>query len=233
MQSLLSAGETWRGNLDYPGRDGTNTLVASFSKLPPLNLESRLDYLIKYPHGCAEQTTSSSFPQLYLDKVLLLEDKQKADIRTNVNGGIERVLGMQLMSGGFSYWPGESVVNDWCSSYIGHFLLEARRSGYEVRTSALKSWVNYQKNATAQWQVNSNKFTEQAYRLYTLALAGEADLGSMNRLRSHKLPFQAGWRLAAAYWLAGQRDTARNMIKGLALPERDYRELSATFGSTP
>jgi len=232
LQTLLSAGETWKGNLEYPGREGTNTLVASFSRLPPLNLESRLGYLIKYPHGCAEQTTSGSFPQLYLDKVLLLDDKQKAEIRTNVNGGIERVLGMQLLSGGFSYWPGESSVNDWCSSYVGHFLLEARRAGYEVRTTALKSWVNYQKNAAAQWQVSSNKHTEQAYRLYTLALAGEADLGSMNRLRSHKLPFQASWRLAAAYWLAGQRDTARNMIKGLALPERDYRELSATFGST-
>jgi len=232
LQSMLSAGETWKGNLDYPGRDGTNTLVASFSRLPPLNLESRLNYLIKYPHGCIEQTTSGAFPQLYLDKVLLLDDKQKAEIRTNVSGGIERVLGMQLMSGGFSYWPGESVVNDWCSSYVGHFLLEARRSGYEVRTSAIKNWISYQKNASAQWQVSSNKFTEQAYRLYTLALAGEADLGSMNRLRSHKLPFQASWRLAAAYWLAGQRDTARNMIKGLALPERDYRELSATFGST-
>jgi uncharacterized protein YfaS (alpha-2-macroglobulin family) len=231
LQNLVSAGETWRGNLEYPGRDGTNTLVASFSRLPPLNLESRLDFLVKYPHGCAEQTTSGSFPQLYLDKVLLLDDKRKAEIRTNINAGIERVLGMQLMSGGFSYWPGESVVNDWCSSYVGHFLLEARRSGYEVRANAVKSWVNYQKNAASQWQSNSNKYTEQAYRLYTLALAGEADLGSMNRLRSHKLPFQASWRLAAAYWHAGQRDTARSMIKGLSLPEGEYRELSATFGS--
>jgi uncharacterized protein YfaS (alpha-2-macroglobulin family) len=232
LQSLVSPGETWRGSLEYPGMDGTNTLAASFSRLPPLNLELRLDFLIRYPHGCAEQTTSGSFPQLYLDKVLLLDDKKKAEIRTNINGGIERVLGMQLMSGGFSYWPGESVVNDWCSSYIGHFLLEARRSGYEVRTSAVRSWVNYQKNAASQWQSNSNKFTEQAYRLYTLALAGEADIGSMNRLRSHKLPFQASWRLAAAYWHAGQRDTARNMIKGLSLPEGEYRELSATFGSS-
>jgi len=110
--------------------------------------------------------------------------------------------------------------------------LEARRLGYEVRTTAIRNWINYQKNAAAQWQASGNKHTEQAYRLYTLALAGEADLGSMNRLRSHKLPFQASWRLAAAYWVAGQRDTARNMIKGLALPEKDYRELSSTFGST-
>jgi len=231
-QNLVAAGETWRGNLDYPGRNGTNTLVASFSRLPPLNLESRLEFLISYPHGCLEQTTSASFPQLYLDKVMQLDDKRKAEIQNNINGGIERVLGMQLMSGGFSYWPGESAVNDWASSYAGHFLLEARKAGFQVRESAIRSWINYQKNTSALWQAGSRRFTEQAYRLYTLALAGDADLGSMNRLRSQSsMPVQAVWRLAAAYWHAGQRDTARGMVRGLSLPSETYRELSATFGS--
>jgi uncharacterized protein YfaS (alpha-2-macroglobulin family) len=232
VQNLVSPGETWRGNIDFPGREGSNTLVASFSRLPPLNLESRLDYLIRYPHGCVEQTTSGAFPQLYLDKLLVLNDTRKAEIRTNINAGIERLLGMQIMSGGFSYWPGESAAHDWASSYVGHFLLEAKRAGYSVRDSALKSWIHYQKNVSALWQASSEKYTEQAYRLYTLALAGEADLGSMNRLRSYKLPVQATWRLAAAYWHAGQRDTARNMIRGLSLPQGNYRELSATFGSS-
>ncbi|MCL2440429.1 MAG: MG2 domain-containing protein [Treponema sp.] len=231
VQNLVAPGETWRGTLTYPGRDGSNTLVASFSRLPPLNLESRLEFLLRYPHGCLEQTTSTVFPQLYLDKVLSLNDTRLAEIRSNINAGIERVLGMQLASGGFSYWPGESSVNDWSSSYVGHFLLEARRAGYVVRESALRSWINYQKNTAALWQ-SGGKYLEQAYRLYTLALAGEADLGSMNRLRSHRLPFQASWRLAAAYWHAGQRETARSMVRGLAVPQEEYRELSATFGST-
>ena len=231
IYSLISPGETWKGNLAYPGRDGTNTLVAGFSKLPPLNLESRLNFLINYPHGCVEQTTSGAFPQLYLDKVLSLDESRRSAIRTNINAGIERLLSMQIASGGFSYWPGESIANDWGSSYAGHFLLEARRSGYLVRDGALKNWVGYQKNAAAAWKTGAGKYTEQAYRLYTLALAGEADLGSMNRLRSQKLPLQASWRLSAAYWHAGQRDVARNMIRGLSLPEGNYRELSATFGS--
>jgi hypothetical protein len=231
VQNLVAPGESWNGNLVYPGREGTNSLIAGFSRLPPLNLESRLEFLINYPHGCLEQVTSGVFPQLYLDRVLLLDEGRKAEIRTNINGGIERVLGMQLMSGGFSYWPGESAANDWSSSYVGHFLLEARRAGYQVRDSAIRSWINYQRNIAALWQASSGRFTEQAYRLYTLALAGEADIGSMNRLRSHRLPVQASWRLAAAYWYAGQRDTARNMINGLTIPQGNYRELSATFGS--
>jgi len=232
VYSLISPGQTYRGELAYPGREGTNTLIASFSRFPPLNLESRLEFLIRYPHGCVEQTTSGAFPQLYLDKVLEMDQARIAEIRTNVNAGIERVLGMQLMSGGFSYWPGESAANDWCSSYVGHFLLEARRAGYVVNDNAIRSWIRYQRNAAALWQANSGRFTEQAYRLFTLALAGEADLGSMNRLRSQSLPLQASWRLAAGYWHAGQRDTARNMIRGLSMPQGNYRELSGTFGSS-
>ncbi|MDR0313032.1 MAG: alpha-2-macroglobulin [Treponema sp.] len=233
VYSLISPGETWRGNLDYPGRSGTNTLIMGFSRLPPLNLESRLQYLISYPHGCVEQTTSAAFPQLYLDKILDMDSERLAAIRTNINAGIERLSGMQVTSGGFAYWPGDQSAHDWASSYVGHFLLEAKKAGYTVRDSVIRNWVIYQKNVAAQWQARNGRYVEQAYRLYTLALAGEADLGSMNRLREQRdLPMQARWRLAAAYWYAGQRDTARNMVSTLSMPETEYRELSGTFGSS-
>ena len=233
VNGMISPGETWRGNIDYPGRAGTNNLIASFSRLPPINLESRLNYLIAYPHGCVEQTTSAAFPQLYLDKVLSIDGNYLAQIRTNVNAGIQRLAGFQNSAGGFTYWPGESEANDWCSSYVGHFLLEARRAGYTVPDNIIRNWLRYQKNQAALWQARSERYTEQAYRLYTIALAGEADLGSMNRLRDQRaMPVQARWRLASAYWYAGQRDIARSMIRGLAFPEGKYRELSGTFGST-
>jgi alpha-2-macroglobulin len=50
----------------------------------------------------------------------------------------------------------------------------------------------------------------QAYRLYTLALAGHPDLGAMNRLKEFgNLSNDAKWRLAAAYGLAGQAEAAK------------------------
>jgi uncharacterized protein YfaS (alpha-2-macroglobulin family) len=233
VNGLVLPGESWRGDLDYPGREGTNILTASFSRLPPLNLESRLNYLITYPHGCIEQTTSGAFPQLYLDKVLSLDGNRLAQIRTNVNAGIQKIIRFQNATGGFSYWPGDPEVHDWSSSYAGHFLLEARRAGYTVPDIVIKNWLHYQKDRAALWKTDNERFIEQAYRLYTIALAGEADLGSMNRLREQRnMPLQARWRLAAAYWHAGQRDTARSMTRGLSFPEGTYRELSGTFGST-
>ncbi|MDR1025679.1 MAG: alpha-2-macroglobulin [Treponema sp.] len=229
---LLAPGETWPLSIDFPGKQGSNMGIAEFSRLPPLNLEARLSYLIAYPHGCVEQTTSSVFPQLYLDKTLPLDEKRLVEIRTNITAGIERLALFQIPAGGFSYWPESGEAHDWGTSYAGHFLLEARKAGYPVSQDTIDRWVRFQKNRAGAWQGRSGNQAEQAYRLYTLALAGEADLGSMNRLREQQnLSPQALWRLAAAYWYAGQRDTARNMASRLDTQVDDYRELSGTFGS--
>ena len=230
--NLLLPGETWQGNLAYPGREGTNTLTASFSRLPPVNLERRLNFLITYPHGCLEQTTSGAFPQLYLSRILDLDQTRTAEIEANVAAAIRRLAVFQTATGGFSFWPNEIDAHDWGTSYAGHFLLEARRAGYAVPDNLINGWLQFQKNRAALWQTRNEMFTEQAYRLYTIALAGSADLGSMNRLRDRRdIPLQAQWRLAAAYWLAGQRDTARTMIRELPFPGEVRRELSGTFAS--
>ncbi|MDR3144815.1 MAG: alpha-2-macroglobulin, partial [Treponema sp.] len=230
--SLVSPGAVWTGTLEFPGRPGTNTGVIEFSRLPPLNLEERLEYLVAYPHGCIEQTTSAVFPQLYLDRALSLDAGRVAQIRGNITAGIDRLAGFQTAGGGFGYWPGDGSAHDWGTSYAGHFLLEARRAGYAVSAALVKNWTAFQKQRAGLWSSRNGSDVDQAYRLYTLALAGEADLGSMNRLREQRsLSPAAAWRLAAAYWIAGQRETARSMVRGLATSVADYRELSETFGS--
>jgi uncharacterized protein YfaS (alpha-2-macroglobulin family) len=127
----------------------------------------------------------------------------------------------------------EGAAHDWGSNYAGHFLIEAKRAGYAVPASLIENWIGFQRGRAAGWSGRDNSQLDQAYRLYTLALAGSGDLGSMNRLREQReLNPAAAWRLAAAYWYAGQRDTARSMIKRLDTGISDYRELSGTFGSS-
>ena len=55
-----------------------------------MNLQKRLDYLIEYPHGCIEQTTSAVFPQLVLNQLTDLDDYKKAQVDKNVKAGITR-----------------------------------------------------------------------------------------------------------------------------------------------
>jgi uncharacterized protein YfaS (alpha-2-macroglobulin family) len=233
---LIGAGESGFPVVYLPGEEGTNAAKVELSRLPSLGLETRLDSLVSYPHGCVEQTTSAVFPQLYLEAALSLTDGRRAQIRNNINAGIERLAGFQTPSGGFAYWPADAEANSWGTNYAGHFLLEAKKAGFLIPFT-LDKWVDYQRAAANQYSTNNTSggaqaALEQAYRLYTLALAGNPELGAMNRLReARNLPSLASWQLAAAYWYAGQRDGARTLVKELSVEVAVYRELSGTFGS--
>src|SRR5688572_16020466 len=122
----------------------------------------------------------------------------------------------QLPSGGFGYWPGDAGSQDWTTSWAGHFLLEAKRAGFVVPDATLSAWTEYQKRAAATWyDIGESSTLVQAYRLYTLALAGSPDLASMNRLKEQSsLDPLAEARLAAAYALAGQAKVAAGMLDG-------------------
>jgi alpha-2-macroglobulin len=91
LDAVLEAGKTWTGSVVPVGMAGTNTSVLEVSSLPPVNLGQRMRYLLQYPYGCIEQTTSSVFPQLYLDKVKALTEEEKNVIQRNVKAGVERL----------------------------------------------------------------------------------------------------------------------------------------------
>ena len=86
------------------------------------------------------------------------------------------------------------------------------------------SWLRYQKDAAQQWNprqamsrahyapdlVDAARYA-QAYRLYTLALAGQPEIGAMNRLRENSLALAGErWMLASTYKLAGKPDVAQS-----------------------
>ena len=91
-----------------------------------------MDYLIEYPHGCIEQTTSAVFPQLVLNQLTDLADYRKAQVDKNVKAGIATLQNFQTPDGGFSYWPGGNESDEWGTNYAGHFLIEAQDHGYTV-----------------------------------------------------------------------------------------------------
>lgn len=69
---VIEPGKSWNPSILFKGIEGTNKATVEISSIPAMGLEKRLDYLIQYPHGCIEQTTSSVFPQLFVGNLLLL-----------------------------------------------------------------------------------------------------------------------------------------------------------------
>ncbi len=234
VDKAVNKGEKWQQNIKLPGIAETNKVMLEVSRIPPLNLGQRLNYLIRYPHGCVEQVTSSVFPQLYLDKFLELSPEKQDEIQKNINAGIEKLRMFQSLDGGFGYWPGTERAGEWASNYAGHFLIEAGNMGYLLPPGLMDQWKKFQRGKTLSWVKGSSRSELiQAYRLFTLALAGSMELGAMNRLREMpNLPIAARWRLAAAYHTAGQPEVAQQIIKDTSVEVPFYQELSNTYGSS-
>lgn len=232
----LAPGQQWKTTASPIGVPATSTAVVEISSVPSMNLQKRLNYLIQYPHGCIEQTTSAVFPQLVLNQLTDLDDYKKAQIDRNIKAGIVKLQNFQRPDGSFSYWPGINDADEWGTNYAGNFLVEAQNNGYLVSDYLLQQWKNYQRGKANSWVPSTTNFyggdLSQAYRLYTLALAKAPELGAMNRLKEFKyLSPEAKWRLAAAYQLMGQSNTALDLISGLPTSFDNRPTPGITFGS--
>jgi len=238
-KAVLQPGESKTLRITPNGMLNTNTTYFEISRGPQINLENRMDYLLGYPHGCLEQTTSKLFPQLFLGNLTSLTQKQKDDIEYNVREGMRKYSNFQTVSGDFNYWPGGSYSNQWSNSYAGHFLVEAKKMGYNVPSALYSQWLKAQKNHAKETGNQKGYEGTDAYTLYTLAIAGEADFNAMNRLKEKLASKQssssnhrvARWLLASAYAHVGVEDAALELINlggNLAL---EYEWSGYTYGS--
>jgi hypothetical protein len=229
---IINPKDTKALNWETFGVNGSNKAVLEVSSFPSIDFEKRLTYLIQYPHGCLEQTTSSVFPQLYLADVVELDANQKEKTQKHINAGIMKLGGFQLSNGGFAYWQGNQTADDWATSYVGHFLIEAEAKGYAVPIGFKQKWIGYQANIARTWRVNSSNDLAQSYRLYTLALAKAPEVSAMNRLKESKdLSQEAKLRLAITYAIIGQKSTANQLMSTAFSSEIKEKNYYNYYGS--
>ena len=205
----------------------------TISSSPILAIDERLQWLIRYPYGCVEQTTSSVFPQLFISKLSYEKNFDMKEITKNINSGIARLSRFQLNDGSFSYWLGGSDSNLWATNYVGHFLINAKDRGYYIPNDMYEKWLRYSKQQAKNY---SGDIDLKAYTLYLLALAGEPDISEMNLMYENyldKLLVPSQWYLAAAYKLSGDEKMAREIGDKLSIeiPKASYEYYSSSYGS--
>jgi hypothetical protein len=233
LSTEVPPGQTKELAVKALGLSGTNEVTLEISMLPPFDLQKRLQFLINYPHGCLEQTLSTAFPQLYLKHLIKLDSERQKQIEKHIAAAIEKMRGFQSANGGFSYWPGGYEAHEWTTAYAGYFLLEAARLGYHVPVNMLDLWKKYQQSLANSWtEGNPQSRLGQSFRLFTLALAREADLGAMNRLRENlDLESAAAVLLAGAFQATGQTDAAEDLLSKCKWHVDKYRDDGETFGT--
>ena len=183
---ILKPGEKWETSFVPFGISGSDAATIEASMLPSVNLEKRLGYLLDYPHGCTEQITSAAFPQLWIKDLSVNDATATETASVNITEAISKIVSRQMISGGITLWPGNYQPDNWITSYAGHFMTEAERKGYSIPADFRQKWISYQRKVSQDWRFDP-KFrqtaNDQAYRLFTLALAGAPERGAMNRLR--------------------------------------------------
>lgn len=234
----LSPQQSWSGKAVPIGVTANAKAVLELSSSPPINLQRRMGYLIQYPHGCVEQTTSAVFAQLMLSSLVDIPANKKNEIDKNIRAAISRLKNFQLHDGSFGYWPGAKTTDEWGTNYAGHFLLEAKAKGYSVPEEMLASWVKFQKTTANKWSAPRESYMiygselTQSYRLYLLALARQPEIGAMNRFKEFSyVSTESKWRLAAAYKMAGYDRVADAMVKSLPVTFETKNDYGYTFGS--
>lgn len=190
------------------------------SRSPVAELAAHLRYLVQYPYGCTEQVISAAFPQLYYgDMADALQIKRGAHLNANTNimETIRKLKMRQLYNGALTLWDGEGTEDWWTTIYAAHFLLEARKAGFDVDNSLLQTMLGYlasrlkTKETIAYYYNRSQQRKiapkEVAYSLYVLALANQAQVPAMNYYKAtpNLLALDSRYLLSAAYAVAGDK----------------------------
>jgi uncharacterized protein YfaS (alpha-2-macroglobulin family) len=206
--------------------DGTGSIDLEFARSPLLEAAGSIDYLLQYPHGCVEQTTSSLIPWCSVDAlrkvVPAFSNKKPQDVRAALQAGVNRLLSMQLANGAFCYWPGQTEAVDWATPYAGMGILLASQAGAQVPESSktLLSQALIESLRGMAENKSPSALETHARALYVLALAGQPQFAYQNSLaeRVAELTPSARALLAAAIARGNpeERPAARTLLTSTA-----------------
>lgn len=145
------------------------------------NLKDGLEFLAKFPYGCAEQTMSRHLPNVILKQLdnlfgesnlaEIIQDNQNLDIM--VSEGLQKLYQFQRYDGGWGYWSNSNYSYPYLSAYILFGLSETQKAGYSVDEKVFSKGKLY----LSQYLNNPEAFStyqeltldDQAFALWVLS----------------------------------------------------------------
>lgn len=228
--------------------------VAALLKLSTygdLQLPQHLDYLLRYPYGCTEQSVSSTYPWLYADKeamhLLGIDAAQVAQRAASIEGGLARIGEKRLHNGGYGLWSSKSPEEQWLTVYTAEFMHAAQQRGVNIDVTANAKTISrlqeYIKQANFGNKAyfsrysddkNHSLFADNAYTVYVLALYNKVGLGQLRtlqrKIKDAKTPLAIA-HLGLAFHLLGDEDTAAQLFATAATTQRQPEQYYGDYGS--
>src|SRR5690606_304426 len=174
--------------------------------------------------------------------LMKLQQQNKKNANENILEAIRKIKMRQLYNGALTLWDG-GKEDWWTSVYAAHFLLEAKKAGFDVDESLLETLLSYLNNKLKNRELinyyynrDQNKKIapkEVAYSLYVLALAGRSNVPAMNYYKSNTnlLALDSRYLLSAAYATAGDKRSFGEMLPAAFEGEASVPQTGGSFYS--
>jgi uncharacterized protein YfaS (alpha-2-macroglobulin family) len=236
---IIKSGEEMKVDISSFGFEKTRNVDLQISGALVPNFTKHYHDLIRYPHGCLEQTTSKAISMLYIEDLMALTPKEALQNRDFLDAAILKIQSYQKSDGRFSYWR-NGYYHGWSDLYAGHYLIGARDKNLLFKEDALKSWLNDKTKTANQWQISGTVTPNlvqreevlQAYRLFLLAKAGKPAKSAMNRFRKRNIsPQLAKILLSGAYYYTGMNDIGNTLLQDALRQGHSDKIYGYSFGS--
>jgi len=180
-------------------------------------LRDELRYLVQYPYGCAEQT-SSKLSAMNFSKPFLTDDKLVKDSDYFILQGVKKLNNMQNYYGEFNYWQGGSHVHAYASLYAAQALLDIEKSGGPVKAHFKKKIIkmlNSIATANSKYTGTYSNF-HRVYAAYILAehkLLSKSVANMLYEKKIYKKHFLATFYMAAILKTTGESSKAQKLFE--------------------
>lgn len=204
---------------DALGQDmlpGTASLDVDVSTSPAFDVAGLLAALRRYPYGCAEQTVSRAFPELYAAALGKAPAAAVGDTVT-AQGAIQRLYSLQSQDGSFGYWTAFDTGNGWLTAYVVDFLQHAEKQGLSVPEPMKERALAWLSGRFASAGTGPAEIAGNAYAAVVLARAGKLDLSQLRYVSTRdetNLPSEiARVQMVAALTHVGEREAAAALMR--------------------
>ncbi len=157
--------------------------VLTLSGSPFARFNRPIRYLLHYPYGCVEQTSSGI---LGLSAIYgLIQDGhisgvEVGEVHRFIQVGLDRLFTMQTSEGDFVYWPGYRYAHPWGTIYAVAALSVAKKQGLAVWEEGFKKSLEALKRKLVYYETPP---AQKAFACYLLSMNQALDRDSYLRAK--------------------------------------------------
>lgn len=220
-------------------RDSGTVANLELSARGVLGTAARLRELLRYPHGCLEQTVSKAYPQLFLEELEPGMSRQERDSAWyHVEVAIARLATFKTGDGLLALWPGGKESDPTGTLHAAEFLLDAKARGHGLPQDVDE--VLGSVRSSRRFRSVTERLVQQRF----LAREGNADRDVLREVEGEIRTSAQRWMLAQVWrsmrgrmerlgLAKGTADTLARLHAGLAGAEvAAVRELGGSLGSS-